>query len=213
MNKLVKWFMSCVLIAVVFCHTNIFAYAGRGQPIENRNRNYYTYSIISEYIKQLDEMDFLTEEEKQIIIDEIKLTKPCYNKINIWENKVKKISDKIMKQARPFKKKYDALYSRNIRLWNILDEEFEMSKVGKKVAKVQMLEVSKKLTQEEKRALKEDAKDLDALDLEITKIQQRADKATIKLNKLIEKEYRELEKIYEKTAPIWEMIFKNVKLK
>ena len=213
MNRVVKCFMSCVFITYIVFNCNIFAYAGGVQPVENMNRDYYSYSVISGYIKQLDEMDFLTEDEKRLIRDEANLTKPYYSKINILENKVKKIDDKMMKKARPFKKKYDALYSSNIKLWKVLDEEFVTLTVGKKVSKVQLLEVSRKLTQEEKKLLQEDAKELDSLDLEITKIQQMADKATSKLNKLIAKEYRELEKIYEKTAFIWEVIFKNIKLK
>lgn len=173
------------------------------------NRKNYSFAYVSEVVKQVDKMTFLTGEEKEAIKEEAKLTMPHYNKIAVFENKIKKISDRMMKTARPFNKKYDTIYSANKKLWPILEDEFKNSTADKKLTRLTMLKKSVKLSEEEKKRLADDAKELDSLDAEISKIHKRIDKSTANLKQLIEKEWMELDKIYEKSVDLWEKIIEK----
>lgn len=211
MSKIFKTLIRLGLFSLICLSFQIYSYAKI--DVSAKDNDYYSFSYVSEVIKNLEKMNFLSDEEKIKIREESKSTYPHYNKIIILENRAKKISDRIMKSAKPLNKKYDTIYSGNKKLWPILENEFKDSSDRKNLTRVQMLVRSTKLTDEEKNILREDAAELDDLDIEISKIQDRADKAVSKLLMMIDKEWESLDDIYEESKVLWEKIIDNFEVK
>lgn len=210
MYKKFKSLTGFILVFLICIGLSIGSFA---KNVSVKDRDSYSFSYVSDVLKQIDKLDFLSDQEKNVIKEEYQRTLPYYNKILVFEHKAKKIYDRIMKTAKPFNKKYDSLYSANKKLWPVLESEFKDSVSYKKLKRTQMLEKTTKLTEEEKKLLLEDAKQLDELDVEISNIQKRADKSVLKLKSMIDKEWKELDILYEDSLDIWEKIFKNFEVK
>lgn len=160
------------------------------------------YMAIPDVTKRLNEMDFLTKEEKDILIKEQKKAAPIYKEIQ----RLTKKADNLIKKAlmsediEALKSEQDKIYDRNMKIWMKLDSEVfdgkEMMNSEKK------LEMSKSLTDKEKSMIMEDAKKWDELDMKIVDIQAKADKAAEKENKKIKAAYAKLDKLYKKTAAL-----------
>ncbi len=168
------------------------------------------YSIVENLTKRFETYSFLTEAEKKILREEAALAKPHYSKINALTAKAKKITDKIMKAAKPLNKRYGVLYSKNMQLWMQLDSEIFEDIDMATATNVDLLNASKVLSEADKKLLMEDAKEMDSIDMEIEKLQAKADKAAEKVYNMIDNEYKELEKIYADSKDIWAKMQKEM---
>lgn len=160
--------------------------------------------------KRFGEMNFLSQSEKQRLIDEKNAVKPYYNKIDSLEKEIRKISDNIMKDAKEILQEYDSIYWANMTLWMKLDSEVPETPYDKLPSNTERIKTSKVLTKSEKEILKNDAKRLDEIDAEIQKYYDKVEKATATLGKQIDIEYEKIEAINQKNSDIWQKIHKNM---
>ncbi|MDO5096985.1 MAG: hypothetical protein Q4D65_10505 [Peptostreptococcaceae bacterium] len=158
---------------------------------------------IQEY---LDELDFLSEKEKQQLLDDEKAAKPFYDKIAKLTEENKKIGEEIFKKHDSLVKEYDALIHQNAELWeklvkNATNEQLALPTNEEYIRSSEALsEAEKELLIKQDRAITELQKKMDAVYEEI-------DKATESQNREIDKYYQEIDAIHNKSKAVWDKIY------
>lgn len=156
---------------------------------------------IEEY---LAELDFLTEEEKQQLIEDEKEAKPFLDKAEELMREAGEKREKILSEN-PAVKEYNDLMMKNQDLWNkVWDNETEEQASMKDIR--DYIKASPALTEDEKKTLIEAEDRLDALESDMEKANEEADKATEDLVAEAEKYYEHVNAIHEKSREIWDKI-------
>lgn len=157
---------------------------------------------IVDYIKKSKN---ISEEEKQQLIKTEEELAPTWKKIDELEENMNKIYEKIMN---PIYEKYDKIYNSNEKLWDKFYEGLDDENMSEDI--IAEIEKAKNLTDKEKATLKEEQEKLNALDLELDKLNEKAEAETKDISNELDKLYEVVEKANEKNQSILDKLFSEI---
>lgn len=185
----------------------------RVDPV-NATTEYVTYEVEESYLNEtmkefVKGLDMLTDEEKELLIEEDRILQPYIQKGQEISIKMEEKTNKILEGAEEyFEERGNILLGENSELWdkmwdNMTEEQNTMSDYS------QIIQASKVLTKNEKSILLKEQKRLDELEREIGKFYEKAEIANSQLNKEYEENLKKIEKIKSKTKHIWNKVYKD----
>lgn len=154
----------------------------------------------------IGEWKFLTESEKNQLLQDEKQAAPLYEKAGKIYEKIDEISEKIFAKHQELFDRYDELLNRNQELWQkmVKNETAEQENTEDSRS---YIKASKVITEEEKKILLEVEDQIDALNEKIDAIYEEIDKATAELAAEAEEYEKQAEAIHEKSRNIWDKIY------
>ena len=184
----------------------------RVDPV-NATTEYETYEVDESYVNESMEefiqgLDMLTDEEKQLLIEEDRVLQPYIEKGQKISIEMEEKTNKILEGADEFfEERGDILLGENSNLWDTLWDN--MSEEQNKMTDYhEIIKASKVLTESEKKILLKEQKRLDELDSEIAKYYQEAEIENSQLNKEYEENLKKIQEIKGKTKHIWDKVYK-----
>lgn len=159
---------------------------------------------IEEY---LEELDFLTEAEKKQLVEDEKEARPLLDKAEKLMKEAEEKREKIL-SGNPIVKEYNDLMMQNQDLWVKMGENETEEQAGMEDSRA-YIKASTVLTEEERKKLLEIEDRLDALESEMKKANEEADKATEDLVTEARKYYEQADAVHEKSREIWDKIHGN----
>ncbi|MGV2804754.1 hypothetical protein GNF85_13940 [Clostridium perfringens] len=205
-SKITKGIMAGVLISTVA----IGGPVAKVYASDNSTKDSVCYNEEKEMTLQdyLNEMKFLSNDEKQKLIDADNESKPYYDKVNDIENEIEKISNKILNGSDNIYDRYDEILKSHEGLWeklysNITDEQTKIN------SDKELIKASKILTEEEKNILIDDQIKLDEIYKKLDERNNEVNTATESLNKQLDEIYSKIDDINKKNNSIWEKVDYN----
>lgn len=171
---------------------------------------YESYSGVPDITKRFDEMDFLTSSEKNKLEEAQKKNSPHYSEVAKLEKELRKISDHIMKDAEWLIEESNSIYFKNMNLWNKVYSDIPDNTYDKLPSYTEQLNLTKSLTSEEKRQLKNDAARMDEIEGQIQVFYDKVKVATKDINTKIDSEYKKINEVDALNQDIWNKIANNM---
>lgn len=176
---------------------------------EDSRRNPDPYMIQQPEMEELiKDMDFLSESEKQQLLEDEKKASQYYEKANKLHLESESIADQIYKKNDSIFEKREHLMNEHNDLWEkLLDSASEEDRGIEDNRK--FILSSKTLTQDEKDILLLQEDKLDAIDQEIKAVYDEIDLATRELVAEIDECYRKADEIHDRSQAIWHKIYSH----
>lgn len=173
--------------------------ATESYPVNEEEMN----QSMEDFVKDLD---MLTQEEKQRLIDEDKALAPYYKELERLAVEIEKKTNTILKEAQQYYDERAELFDANSELWDKLwDNMNDQQKALNDY--IEIIKKSEVLTEKEKEILIKDQTRIEELEAEIDKYYQKAEDATQDLRKEEEKTMQKLQEIMAQNADIWEKVY------
>lgn len=154
----------------------------------------------------LQDMNYLTEAEKQQLIKDEQEANKYYAQIDKLTSEVDRIADQIFAKHNSLFDEYDALVSKNNELWIKMSDAAtdEQLNIEDNIEYINSFSI---LSAEEKAMLIEQEKSLDAYVEKMDKVYDEVDAATAELNAQIADLFEKAEEIHTKSQAIWDKIY------
>lgn len=163
--------------------------------------------------EELKEYNFLTDEEKALIIQSEKEALPHYEKADKIVEEIERISEEISKRYDGTNSEYEKIFVETQNLWDKMMESWSDSSedVFINLSNRELINRSNTITDEEKAQLLQAEDRLDELNEEFNKMYDEIDAATADLQEEVEKCYEKADEVLKKTEPVWEKIYEHIR--
>lgn len=158
--------------------------------------------------EMIREIDLLTQEEKDQLIDDEREVARYYQKVNELTKQFQAIAEKIYQEHDHVFQERDRLMLEQDDLWQKLIDHTDEDTLSV-TDNHQLIRSSKVLNEEEKNILLEREDRLKAIDHEITAIYDRIDLETAEMTRQIDDCIKEADAIHARSQHIWDKIHKN----
>lgn len=182
-----------------------YATTGEANPDIHIDRNMLLAPTIEEFVH---EMDFLSEEEKQQLIQDDREAAIHYQEADKLSEQANAIADSIYEKHEDTFQKQQDLMNEHEDLWLKLSESATEEQLRIEDNR-EFIRSSKALTEEEKQTLLQQEDRLDEIDKEIEKIHDEIEQATMDLTKQIDECYQKADAIHAKSQSIWNKIYEQ----
>lgn len=179
----------------------------------NRSITITDPSVLSDSLnlkKYIRTLHFLTENEKQQLLQTEEQTKPLYDQIDEIYDQIEKISDRILADSEHWYEEADKIHENQAALWKKLFEN-----VTEKQNQIQdnkeFIRMSAALTMEEKAILIQEQERLDAVYMKLDQQYDLLEQETKTLYEKIDALYRQIRTMDAKNDMLWEKIYDNDK--
>ncbi|MDO5096650.1 MAG: hypothetical protein Q4D65_08820 [Peptostreptococcaceae bacterium] len=156
--------------------------------------------------------DFLTEDEKALIIQSEKEALPHYEEAEKIFQEIEKISEPIARKYDKATAEYDRIALETQKLWDKMFEFWSNSsyEVFDNLSNRELINRSNTITEEEKAQLLQAEDRLDELNEELNKMYDEIDAATADLQAELEKCYEKADAALSKADAVWDKIYDHI---
>lgn len=161
--------------------------------------------------EEIRSLDFLTDQEKEQLIQAEKEAEPHYKKVQELGGKMDRIRQAIEDKNIQTLEEYEKLIAQTDTLWSKIMEKETQEAIHETDSR-ELIKRSSELSKEEKEQLLQTEDRLDELNLIIEKMYDEIDRATENLNKQLTEEYEKIDRIMQKNSSIQEKINQNMQI-